>query len=412
MPKPVPVPVRRKLLQLARRGQGAAALAAAFDLPVRTVRHLLKRFRDRGAAAVDPDYRAPRALPHAHPAEVRDAALALRREHPGWGAELIRVALRVGRPELPSPSATTLRRWSRDAGLGPAPRGHRPSGPRARAAAPHEAWQVDASERIPLRDGTEVCWLRVVDEASGAVLRTAVFPPGAVEPGASPGHPGRAPGDVRAVGPARAIAGGQRHAVGLAGRPADGPGLLAGRPGGGRGRQPAPPPRGQRRGRALSGVGKAWAEPGRCGSAAELGARLEELDRWQRELYPMRGGRPRGEAFPGLRHSGRAYSPEGEATAWDVRRAWELLESYVVPRRVDSQGRVSLYQRRYRVGALWAGREIWVGFDAQSRSWVFQDESGHEITRRVAAELDAERIQALEVTNRRRGIHAAKPHDR
>jgi hypothetical protein len=160
------------------------------------------------------------------------------------------------------------------------------------------------------------------------------------------------------------------------------------------------------------GVGKAWGEPGQCGSAAELEARLEELDRWHRELYPRRDGRPRGEAFPGLRHSGRAYSPEWEATAWDVRRVWELLESYVVPRRVDSQGRVSLYQRPYRVGALWAGREIWVGFDAQSRSWVFQDESGHEITRRVAAELDAERIQALEVTNRRRGIHAAKPHDR
>jgi hypothetical protein len=83
-----------------------------------------------------------------------------------------------------------------------------------------------------------------------------------------------------------------------------------------------------------------------------------------------------------------------------------------VPRRVDSQGRVSLYQRPYRVGALWAGRDIWVGFDAQSRSWVFQDKSGHEISRRVAAELDAERIQALEVTNRRRGIHAAKPRDR
>jgi hypothetical protein len=160
------------------------------------------------------------------------------------------------------------------------------------------------------------------------------------------------------------------------------------------------------------GVGKAWGEPEQCGSAAELEARLEELDRWHRELYPRRDRRPRCEAFPGLRHSGRAYSPETEAAAWDVRRAWELMESYVVRRRVDSQGRVSLYERPSRVGALWAGREIWVGFDAPSRSWVFQDESGHEITRRFAAELDAERIQALEVTNRRRGIHAAKPHGR
>src|SRR5262245_56465355 len=95
MPKPVPIPVRRKLLQRARRGEGAAALAAAFGLPVRTVRHLLKRFRDRGDGALAPDYRVPRGLPHAHTAAVREASLALRREHPGWGAELIRVALRA-----------------------------------------------------------------------------------------------------------------------------------------------------------------------------------------------------------------------------------------------------------------------------------------------------------------------------
>jgi hypothetical protein len=160
------------------------------------------------------------------------------------------------------------------------------------------------------------------------------------------------------------------------------------------------------------GVGKAWGEPHRCGSAAELESRLEELDRWQRELYPMRGGRPRCDTYPGLQHSGRTDTARWEAKAWDVRRAWGLLESHVVPRRVDSQGRVSPYERPYRVGALWAGREIWVGFDAQSRSGVFQDESGHEITRRVAAELDAERIQGRDVTHRRRGIHAAKPHDR
>lgn len=208
MPKPVPIPVRRKLLHRARSGEGAAELAAAFGLPVRTVRHLLKRFRDRGDGALAPDYRAPRGLPHAHAAAVRDASLGLRREHPGWGAELIRVALRVRRPELPSPSAASLRRWFRDAGLGPAPRGHRASGSRGRAAEPHQTWQVDASERIPLRDGRQVSWLRVVDEASGAVLGTAVFPPGLLEPGRAPGHPGHAAAVVRAMGPARAAAGG------------------------------------------------------------------------------------------------------------------------------------------------------------------------------------------------------------
>jgi Helix-turn-helix domain len=217
MPKPIPIPVRRQLLQRAQRGEAPATLAAKFGLPARTVRHLLQRFRERGETAVNPDYRAPGPWPQAYSAEVREAALAQRREHPSWGAELIRVALRVHRPELAAPAATTLRRWSRDAGLGPAPRGHRPPMPRAKATRPHETWQIDASERIPLRDGQQVCWLRVVDEASGAVLRTAVFPPSLLEPSASPGHPGPAAGAVHAVGFARATAGGQRHALGLQG---------------------------------------------------------------------------------------------------------------------------------------------------------------------------------------------------
>ena len=60
---------------------------------------------------------------------------------------------------------------------------------------------------------------------------------------------------------------------------------------------------------------------------------------------------------------------------------------------------------------MWSGRTIWVGFDPTQGEWAFQDEQGHEIRRQAAAELSAKRIRALEVTNRRRGCHAAKPHE-
>jgi DNA-directed RNA polymerase specialized sigma24 family protein len=67
MPKPVPIPVRRKLLQRARRGDSPALLAAQFDLPIRTVRHLLKRFRERGESRLPrPGLLAPR-LPRCGP---------------------------------------------------------------------------------------------------------------------------------------------------------------------------------------------------------------------------------------------------------------------------------------------------------------------------------------------------------
>ena len=86
--------------------------------------------------------------------------------------------------------------------------------------------------------------------------------------------------------------------------------------------------------------------------------RLEELDRWQRELYPTADGRPRCEAYPGLKHSGRAYDPGSEAADWDLRRAWAWVGSHLVPRQVDAQGKVSLYNRPYFVGLLGAGRTI------------------------------------------------------
>src|SRR5262249_43038290 len=81
----------------------------------------------------------------------------------------------------------------------------------------------------------------------------AIFPPSLLEPSASPGDPGRAAGPLCPLGHARATAGGQRHALGLAGRSAHGLDLLAGGPGGGRGPQPTAASSGQWGGGTLPG---------------------------------------------------------------------------------------------------------------------------------------------------------------
>lgn len=159
----------------------------------------------------------------------------------------------------------------------------------------------------------------------------------------------------------------------------------------------------------FQGVAKMWGEPHRCNSAKELQRRLDKLDRWQRELYPVVGTRSRLQVYPQLKHSGRKYNAKREAVVWDVRKAWELVGSQVVPRLVSSGGRVSLYNRHFTVGLMWAGRTIWVGFDPEETAWTFHDKQGHEIRRQPAGELSPEHILGLNVTNRRRGVHAAKP---
>jgi len=177
MPPPIPVPIRQALWQRARRGQSAPAIASALGLAVRTVRHLLRRLRTNGPAALSPSYHAQAAMMTGAMRQLHDAALQLRRDHPTWGAGLIRVMLRRQHPHGHVPAERTLQRWLARAGLAPAPKGRHPVANPQRAERAHEVWQMDAADQVPLRGGRRVSWLRMVDECSGAVLWTAVFPP-------------------------------------------------------------------------------------------------------------------------------------------------------------------------------------------------------------------------------------------
>jgi len=215
MPHPVPLPLRRVIVQRAERGQSVAMIARSLGLVSRTVRHLLQRIRVLGKDAIVASYPS-RAYPLTQQfRELVDEALHLRREHPTWGAGLIRVFLRRRHPKQGLPSERTLQRWFRRAALSPAPSGRRSRSQAKRAQRPHEVWQMDAADQVALRDGNQVCWLRIVDECSGAVLETAVFPPGALEHcGGLQGASGLAP-RVPTLGTAPAISRGQRYAVGI-----------------------------------------------------------------------------------------------------------------------------------------------------------------------------------------------------
>jgi hypothetical protein len=149
------------------------------------------------------------------------------------------------------------------------------------------------------------------------------------------------------------------------------------------------------------GTGKRWAEPGTCATAEELQGRLEEADVIQREEYPSVEGRSRREAFPGLAHSGRAYSAAWERRHWDLGRALAHLAGYAVPRRVDQSGMVSIYNKGHYAGSLHRGRVVFVMFDPERREWVFTDDKGNQLRCQPAEQVTRERILSLTVTTRR-----------
>jgi hypothetical protein len=149
------------------------------------------------------------------------------------------------------------------------------------------------------------------------------------------------------------------------------------------------------------GVGKAWAEPHTCASAAELGERLGWMDEVQRRVYPAVGGASRMAAYPSLAHSGRPYTADAEASAWDLGRVLAHLAERVVERRVGADGKVSLYDRLRYVGKREAGRVVYVTLDPDAGEWLVADAAGRTVRRLRADELSRERILALDVSRER-----------
>lgn len=379
------------------------AAATRFHLSLRTVQRLFARFADLGEAGIDPDYRCCGQHQPAHTsADLVEQICQTRRDHCRWGSEMIRLELDPDRPDLPC--ARTIRRQLAAAGLQPAPPGRIPAGPGIlvpRATAPHQGWQVDASEEIVLQSQQRVCWLRIVDEYSGAFLQTTVFSVARWE------HVER-----------HLIQQAVRQAYQRWGLPTR-KRVDNGYPFGSSGDFPPemalwviglgiavlwiPPARPQHNGvvERSQRTGQDWFEPHTCWDAAQLQQRCDELDRRQRERYPHRDGRSRWEVYPGLRHSGRKYHPRRESAQWEVQKVWDAVAETVAARQVDCTGSVSVYNRHLYVGKPYIRQTVYLSLDPTGPTWVIAAADGTELRTHPAEELAAERIRSLAVTCRK-----------
>ena len=378
-------------------------VAAQFPVSLRTVQRLFARFARRGAAAVAPDYhRCGQRQPGQTPLPLVQDICQTRRNHPRWGADMIRLELedRYAAP----PCARTLRRHLRQAGLQPAPAGRTsaaeyPHVPRA--TRPHQGWQTDACEELHLQGNRRAGWLRIVDECTGAFLQTTVFEVARWERvdrhriqeafraafagwglperfRVDNGYPWGSSGDFP---PELAL-----WLIGL------GIAMVW--------LKPACP---QQNGvvEHAQGTGQNWAEPQTCATAAVLQARCDALDRRQRERYPYRQGRSRLDVYPQLRHSGRRYQGRREGARWDVKRVWAAVARHVVKRRVACTGSVSIYHRSRYVGKPYIGKDVYVTLDPSGPAWVIADAAGTQLRTHAADELSAERIRGLSVMCRK-----------
>jgi transposase len=228
MPSPIPVPLRRAILRRWQKGESVASLAEELRVSVRTVRHLVRRFAERGENGLEPDYARCATNKMPTNSDRFQKAIEMRKQHPGWGSGLIRIYLQEQDNE-DCPSERTLQRWFRRSTVSPAPPGRRPASDERRARHPHDIWQMDAVDQLRLASGQQVSWLRLVDECSGAVLQTTIFPPEFLGPGKTHACAGEFAPGFFAVGTSPRFPSRQRHSLGIERRLAHRSGSVADR---------------------------------------------------------------------------------------------------------------------------------------------------------------------------------------
>ena len=174
---------RVEIVERHRAGETLQAIAESLQLGRYTVRHWWRVFRDGGWSGLEPTTQGP---PRVGPLGrfdplVKYAALRLKREHPAWGLDMLR--LHMGRrPSLQGlrlPNNTAL--WSYLHQFGPrllTPRRlptKRPTCPPVRAEAPHQCWEMDfKGDAVLAGCQCVISPLAVSDEASGAPLARCV----------------------------------------------------------------------------------------------------------------------------------------------------------------------------------------------------------------------------------------------
>ena len=150
-----------------------------------------------------------------------------------------------------------------------------------------------------------------------------------------------------------------------------------------------------------NGLTQQWGEVHRCTDIRQAVRALAWVAHIQRDEYPAIRGRTRREVFPQLSTPRRAYRRSQEAALWDLSRVDAFLARGCWRRRVDCNGRISIYGHGRSVGRAWAHQEVVLRFEAFSRCWLVSNQAGELIKQFPATELTRERILALAVSRRR-----------
>ncbi len=373
------------------KGESLTAIARDMELNYYTVRGWWRRYRDVGWAGLEPRPTGrPRGALQTFDPRVKYVLLRLKRAHPGWGPDTLRLGLQrrasLASHRLPHRTAlyTYLRRFHPRLSEHRRLRTQSPTAKRDQVEAVHQRWQMDSKGAEAIADvGKIVAWV-VCDEYTSAPLAGVV----------QREYPALTTRQVQTYLRQTFAAWGlpdqlkmDRASVFVGSSRLEWPGVLllwlvglgvdpvVNRP-----HRPTDNAQVER-------CNRTWNEQVALGlRAAPVAAIQAATDQaWQdrRECLPSRNPQCQGQppllAHPELQTPRRAYSFDDEAGLFDMQRVYHYLSQWSWQRKVDPQGCISMADHNRLVGRDYCGQIVKVHFDPLAQVFVAAAVDGTEL---------------------------------
>lgn len=143
--------LRREFVQLAmKEGANISALCRHFGISRTHAYTLIRRAHEQGVDGLDLQPRCPHTSPNQTPAAIEATIVALRKQHPDWGARKLGARLRAQGLSTPVDSTITAILHRNDL-VHPPPGGHVGVFQRFERDVPNELWQMDFLGHKPMR---------------------------------------------------------------------------------------------------------------------------------------------------------------------------------------------------------------------------------------------------------------------